>query len=69
MPKLYEVKNEENKTLLFRDMHISGKNKRKQGSNHQNNQIRCYSVWEEESWIGRGTWGVSRGLMVFNFLT
>lgn len=34
----YKAQNEENKTLLFRDAHISGKKKQKQGSDHHRNQ-------------------------------
>lgn len=58
----YKAQNEENKTLLFRDTHISGKNKQKQGSDHHRNQSRCYSVGDWEGPPG----GVSRGLTVFS---
>ena len=50
MLRSYKVQNEENKILLFRDAHVSGKNKQKQGSD----QDRCFSVGKEECWVGKG---------------
>lgn len=62
----HKAQNEENKILLFRDTHISGKNKQRRGSDDHRNQSTCYLVGQRNGGLGRVLGGVSRGSAVFS---